>query len=115
MFFKNEKGLSAADFKQKMNELKNFRYQTSKDLPMFKDIRQVFSEICDKHATQRYFNSSLRSTGNRVHFKNDLVSNTNMQNKSKIIMSQPLKNSQKSNASRTFNERYEFDLKFLKN
>ena len=91
-----------------MNELSSFRQETSQDLPIFKDIRQRFSEICDKFSNQR-LNSSLKSTGNRVTFKNDLDSNKNSnQNKSKLIISQPLKNSQRSVNSRTFNERSRF-------
>jgi hypothetical protein len=98
-----------------MNELKSFRQDTMQELPMFKDIRQVFSEICDKFATQK-FNSSLKSTGNRVTFKNDLVAAKldlaaqSQVNKSKMIMSQPLKNSQRSVNSKSYNQRFVYNL-----
>ena len=71
IFIKNEKHLSENDFKLKMNKLKSFRTVLQSDLPMFSDSRQVFMEICDKFANQ-LMNSSLKSTGNRVTFQQDL-------------------------------------------
>jgi hypothetical protein len=56
--------------------LKIFRQETNQELPIFNEIRQIFSDICDKYANQK-LNVSLRSTGNRVTFKQDLISKEN--------------------------------------
>jgi len=68
----SDKTLSTNDFVQKSNELSVFRRETNEQLPIFDEIRLVFAEISEKFVGQR-LNASMKSTGNRVTFKSDLV------------------------------------------
>lgn len=67
-----DKALSTNDYNQKSNDLKVFRQETGEQLPNFDEIRSGFANICNRYVNQK-LNSSLRSTGNRVTFKQDLV------------------------------------------
>jgi hypothetical protein len=72
---KNEAGLSANDFKLKMNDLQRYRDAISQELPDFNKMRRVFVEICNEHCKNKLLSSSLRSSsgGNRVTFHKNLI------------------------------------------
>jgi hypothetical protein len=85
-----------------MKDLANFRDETIEDLPIFSEIRERFSDICDKNALNK-LNSSLRSTGARVTFKKDLELASNLL---------PQIMTQKENSNRKYNDAYVFALRF---
>ncbi len=76
---RNDKTLSTNDFIQKSNELGVFRRETSEQLPIFNQIRLVFAEINEKYANQK-LSASMKSTGNRVTFKSDLIAKDKLKN-----------------------------------
>lgn len=69
----SDKTLTKNDYKQKSKSLKVIRKETSEELPIFDEMREVLSNICERYASQK-LNVSIRSTGNRVTFKPDLIS-----------------------------------------
>ena len=96
---------------QKSNSLKVFRKDTEKELPIFSEVRQVFSELCEKYANQR-LNMSLKSTGNRVTFKQDLVANKegkmkNSNNRPSSLLNALLPNTNKNNNNNSLNKSLE--------
>ncbi len=76
---KDEGGLSDADFKLKMKEIRDLRKERASGMPYFNELRGVFAELSDKFAHQKMFNSSsLRSSlGNRVTFNKNVLSKSN--------------------------------------
>jgi hypothetical protein len=73
---KDERGLTDADFKLKMKEIRELRRSRAADMPYFNELRGVFSELADKFVQQRIASqSSLKSSlGNRVTFNKNVVS-----------------------------------------
>lgn len=69
-----EKGLSAADFKLKMNAVKNLRPDRTDDMAKFNELRNVFAELSNRYAQQKLSSSLRSSLGNRVTFKNEISS-----------------------------------------
>ena len=105
--------MSTNDYMQKSNSLKVFRKDTEKELPIFSEVRQVFSELCEKYANQR-LNMSLKSTGNRVTFKQDLVANkeaklknSNSANRPSSLLNALLPNTNKNNHNNSLNKSLE--------
>jgi hypothetical protein len=72
---KDERGLSDADFKLKMKEIRELRKERASGMPYFNELRNVFSELADKFTQQKMSHSlSLKSSlGNRVTFNKNVL------------------------------------------